>query len=88
LKGETKTLEVEQDVSLSSFQDSTCASVGQIASVMFPEQVPIPTRFDAEDRNYSVENFRFTVDMWLASRQSLQDLDDYDKISWIKPGDE
>jgi hypothetical protein len=47
LKEETKTVEVEHDVSLTSFQDSTCASGGQIASVMFPELVPIPTRFDA-----------------------------------------
>jgi hypothetical protein len=34
-------------------------------SFLIPEQVPVPSRFNGEDTNYSVENFKFAVEMWL-----------------------
>ena len=52
-------------------------------SFLIPEQVPVPSRFNGEDTNYSVENFKFAVEMWFSCRQSTVGMLDYDKITWV-----
>lgn len=55
-------------------RDRVSVGGGYITPLMFPEQVPMPNRFNAENSNYFVENFRFAVEMWIASRLSSQNL--------------
>ena len=53
---------------------------------VFPiDQNSIPNRFTGENSDYSVENFKFAVEMYLGnqSTQNIHLVDDYDKITWI-----
>ena len=45
----------------------------------------LPQKFNGEDLNYTVENFKFAVNSWFSNlnENSSELMDDYDKIGWI-----